>query len=113
DELSPDAEARGALLVFVQERAPVEAPSHVLRVELPQLDGDGLKQRGEADGLVDAHRHVAHTELESREERVGTHVPPDLLRIVDAVGLHQRADVLVELAGAAEVVGYARAGEAL
>src|ERR1044071_10074383 len=40
DELPVDAEARRARLVLIQQRAAVEAPSHVLRGQLPPLTGE-------------------------------------------------------------------------
>src|SRR5258708_563328 len=113
DELSACPEAGGARLVLIQQGAAVETPAHVLPVERPQLDGDGLKERGEADGLVDAHGHVADAVLERGKERMRTYVPPDFLRVVDAVGPDEHLHVLVEFAGPADVVGESRAREAL
>ena len=88
----PSMPKRAARCLFsLSSDAAVEAPAHVLRVELPELDGDRLEERGEADRLVDAHRHVADAVLERGEERMRPHVPPDLLRVVDAVRLHQQS----------------------
>src|SRR2546421_5134690 len=51
DQLSFDAEPRRARLVLVQQRAAIEPPSHVFRIDVVELLRDGLEERGEADGL--------------------------------------------------------------
>ena len=82
-------------------------------MQLVELDRHGLEERGEGDRLLDPHRHVADAELEGVEERVRADVPPDLLAVVDAVGLDQQLDVVVVLGEAAEVVRDAGAREAV
>src|SRR5713226_10280937 len=47
DELAFDAVARGTPLVFFDERAAVDAKTHVTGVEPVQLYDDGLGERGD------------------------------------------------------------------
>ena len=89
DQLSLNSESRRARLVLVEQHAPVKTPAHVLAVERPQFVGDGLEKGGDADRLVDAQRNVADAVLERRKKRMGADVPPDLLGVVDAVGLDE------------------------
>ena len=65
--------------------------------ELVELDEIAWISAASAMRLVDAHRHVADAELERVEERVRADVPPDLLGVVDAVGLDEQVDEVLEL----------------
>ena len=81
------------------------------RVTSPAVDGTdphsssiaGLPRQpyrsGQRDTLIHAGGDIANAEFERAKLRVRTHIPPDLLAIVDAAGLHQQVDVLVEFAG--------------
>ena len=80
-------------------------------MQLVELGDDGLAQRGDGDGLFQAHRHVADAELERREMRMRADVPPDLLRVVDAVGADQQVDIVFEFATSCDKVGNVGARE--
>src|SRR6266568_689954 len=51
DELCVRSEASRALLVFIQQGVPVNAPREVRAVELVEFRCDRLEKRGEADRL--------------------------------------------------------------
>src|SRR6187200_1450208 len=99
DELAVNAVAARAPLVLEDQRAAIAPEPEVLDAQLVQLEADGLDERRDRDGLLEAHRDVADAELDRLEEGMRTHVPPDLLPVVDRPGLHEHADEVVELRG--------------
>jgi len=113
DQLAADAIARRPPFVLVEQQPAIEAKAQVLLDQPVELGHHRLDQRGERDGLVDPHRHVADAELERVEVRVHADVPPDHLAVVDAVGLDQQLDVVVVLRQALEVVRDAGARKAV
>ena len=80
---------------------------------MPELAGRRLDQCGDGDGLLGPEGDVADADLYCVEEGVGADVPPDLLGVVDAVGLDEQADIAFELRVAGEAVGQVGAGKVL
>ena len=80
-------------------------------MQLVKLRHGRLDQRGDRDGLVRAHRNIADAELDGVEEWMRPDVPPDLLRVIDAVGLDQQLDEVLVLAPARKIVGDVGARE--
>src|SRR4051812_9075832 len=82
DELRIHAAPHCAPLVLLDQARQVQAKALILLAKYEQLRADRLDERGEAERLVDACRRVTHPELDGREERVRTKVPPDLAAVV-------------------------------
>src|SRR5580700_1502869 len=112
DQLAFDAIARRTPFVLLNERAAVEAETHVPGVQAVQLDDDGLRERGNGHGLFDFRGDVAHAELQRPERRVRAHVPPDFLSGVDAVELDQEIREIFVGAPGLELLGNAGARKA-
>src|SRR5258707_6346166 len=111
DEIAVDTIAAGPPFVLVYQGARILDIVHVLQTELIDLYADGLEERGDAHRLVDGHRHIADAELHGIEEGMYAQVPPDLLCIVDAIGLYEQFYKIVIGLDAFKVFGDARAGE--
>ena len=111
DHLAVDAVADGAELVLHEQGAGVLAVVDVAGVEMPELAGGGLDERGDGDGLLRAERDVADADFDGVEEGMGADVPPDFFGVVDGVGLDEEIDVALELGVAGEAVGEVGAGE--
>ncbi len=73
-------------------------------MELVELRDNRLEEGGDRHHLFDFRWQVANAELERRKKRMRPHVPPDLLRVVDAARLDEQVDVRVELTDRTEVV---------
>src|ERR1700683_1158418 len=73
-------------------------------MQLIELRHRSLNQRGQRNRLIRAHGNVAHPELNRIKKRMRPDVPPDLLRIIDAVGLDQQLDEVFILAPAGKVI---------
>src|SRR5215471_2973513 len=113
DQLTVDAVAAGPPLVLEDQRPAVAPPAQVLGAQLVELDADGLDQGRQRNRLVGPHRDVAHAELDRLEEGVRADVPPDLLAVIDAVGLDQEPHEIVELLGRVEGLRDGGTGEAV
>ena len=111
DHLAVEAVADGTELVLHEEGAGVLAEVLIRRVEVPELAGGGLDEGGDGDGLGCGEGNVADANLDGVEERMRADVPPDFFGVVDAVGLDEEVDVLLELGVAGEAVGEVGAGE--
>ena len=93
--------------VLHQQGAAIETKALIRGMQLIEFGDSGLDQRGDRDGLVGAHRHVADAELQRGKVRVRADIPPDFLGVVDAVGLDQQLDEALEFAPTREVIrGY-------
>src|SRR5450755_4340132 len=99
DELALDSPPGAAPLVLLDERVAVVAKAEVLRPQLKELGADRLDERGDRDGLVEPHGHVADAEFDGLKERMGPQVPPDLLAVVDRVRRDENSHELVEFRG--------------
>ena len=112
DQLAVEAVARGAPLVLHDQRAAVDAGSSGCARAACRASrwwpGTAPRSRCVSSS---AHRDVADAELERREERMRADVPPDLLGVVDAVGLDQQVDEVFVLGPAGESVGDVGARE--
>src|SRR3984957_434241 len=111
DQLAFQAITHRAPLVFHQQGSAVLAPIVIAGVQLPQFAGGGLDERSDSDGLFRAHRDVAYAHLDSVEEGVWPNIPPDLLRIVHAIGFNQQIAKLLVLTPTAEAVRNIRTRE--
>src|SRR6185295_20157892 len=89
DHLRVDAPAARPPLVLEDQGAPVFPPPEILLAQLEELHADRLDERRDRHGLVHPHGNVADAELDRVEEGVRPQVPPDLLAVVDAVGLDE------------------------
>ena len=78
-------------------------------MKLVQLGDRGLDERGQRNGFIHPHRNIANPEFQGAEEWVRPDIPPDFLRIIDAVGLDQQLDEVVVLAPTGKVIGNIRA----
>ena len=107
DQTAIDAIAAGPPFVFVDQGAGILDIVHVLRTQLVYFHTDGLEEGGDADGLFHRHGHVADAELDRIEKRVHAEVPPDLLCVVDAIGLYQQLYEIVIGLDAFEIFGDA------
>ena len=76
-----------------------------------QLDHDRLDHGGQRDRVVDARLGIADAELERVEKRMEPDVPPDLFRVVDAVGLDQELQIILILGEALETDRECRCAE--
>jgi hypothetical protein len=61
-----------------------------------------LHQRGERDGILNARLRIANSEFDRVEKRMQPDVPPDLLRIVDAIRGDKELEIIFVLAEAFE-----------
>ena len=111
DQLAVQAVAGGAPLVLHDQGAAVHAEPLVPRMQLVQLHHRGLDQRGERERFVGAHRDVADPHFDGREKRMRPDVPPDLLGVVDRVGLDQQVDEAFVVGPARERIGNVGARE--
>src|SRR5260370_32205038 len=73
-------------------------------MQLIKLRYRGLNEGPQRDGLIGAHRNVAHPEFDRVKERMRPNVPPDLLRVIDAVGLNQELDEVLVLAPTGKII---------
>ena len=73
-------------------------------MQLVQLRHGGLDQSGQRNGLVGPHGNIADPELDRIKERMRPDIPPDLLRVIDAVGLDQQLDEIFVFSPAGEVI---------
>ena len=64
---------------------------------LVKIDGRGLDERGDGHRLLGAQGNVAGADFDRVEEGMRPDIPPDFLGVVDAVGAHQQADVVLKL----------------
>src|SRR6266478_900042 len=71
-------------------RALVDSPALVARIQPVQLHHNRLRQRRNRARFFHFCCHVAHAELQRAKHRMRPHIPPDFLRIIDAVQLHQQ-----------------------
>ena len=71
-----------------------------------------LDEGSERDRVVDPRLSVADAELERVEERMEPNVPPDLFRVIDAVGIDQDLEVILVLRETLEGIGNPGAREA-
>jgi hypothetical protein len=111
DHLAVDAVADGAEFVLHQKGAGVLAIVDVARVEVPELAGGGLDERGDGDGLLRAEGDVADPDFDGVEERMGANVPPDFFGVIDGVCLDEEVYVAFELGVAREAVGQVGSGK--
>src|SRR5205823_5917226 len=109
DELAGNAVAGRAPLVLGDERRWVLAEPEILLTKLQELRDRRLHERDDAHRLVDARRGVADPELDRRVQVVRPEIPPDLLAVVDGVGLDEELDVVLPLVVAREFDGDPRA----
>src|SRR5436305_11655755 len=110
-QLAVESIARGAPLVLHDQGSAIETESLIGCIELVQLGYGRLNQGSQCYRLVGAHGNVAYPEFEGVEERVRANVPPDLLGVVDAVGLNQQLDEVFVLAPTGEIIGNISAGK--
>src|SRR5258707_15656152 len=73
-------------------------------MQLIKLRHGSLNQGSQRDGLIRAHRNVAYPELNRIKEWMRPDVPPDLLCIIDAVGLDQQLNEVFVLAPARKII---------
>src|SRR4029078_7170629 len=109
DHLAVEPPALRTPLVFVDQRAPVDAKGGVLFEHRVELDDQRLHRRSQRDTLVDASGDVADTEFERAELWVRAHIPPELLAVVDRAGADQQIDIAIELGARYERRRYAGA----
>src|SRR5262249_48780208 len=113
DQFAFDAPAAGPPLVLEDQGAPVHAKSQILLAKFPELEANRLDQRRERQRFFQAHHGVANAELDRFEEGMRPHVPPNLLAVVDGVGLDEDSDILVKLRRRLKGLGNVRARKAL
>src|SRR5882724_4390099 len=104
DQLPADAITRGAPLVLHDKGTAILAETLVARVQLVQFDHRRLNQSRQRNRLVKTQRDIADPDLERVKERMRPDVPPDLLRIVDALGADKQVDKVLEITPACEGV---------
>src|SRR3984893_16924597 len=104
DQLAVEAPAGRAPLVLFDERARIAAEAEIARAQAIELDDDGLRQRGDRNRCARRRRHVAHPEFQRAEGWMRPQVPPDLLRVVDAVELDEEVDVFLVFAPRPELL---------
>src|SRR5258708_35373294 len=90
---------------------PVQPESLIRRIQFVEFGHGRLNQSRQRNRLLNSHRHVAYPELEGIEEWMRSNVPPDLLRVINAVRLDQQLDEVLVLAPAREIIGDVRAWE--
>ena len=106
----PSSPQRAARVLFSRS-ASGETAADVGAIQLPEPDGDRLKERGETYGFIHAHRDVADPVFQRRKERMRGKIPPDRLAVIDATGYHQGTDKLLRFPPRTEVVRNSSAGK--
>src|SRR6185436_14748593 len=112
DQLAVDAPARGAPLVLFDQGSTIEPETEVARVELVELHDNRLRERAKHHRRLGPCRHVTDAELQRAKTRVRPDVPPDPLRVVDAMQFDEQLDVVLVFAPRTEVIGHTGAREA-
>ena len=113
DQLAVQPVARRAPAVLIDHAAAIDAEAQVLLLQFVQPHDDGLDDRRHRDRVVDARLRIADSHFERVEERMEPDVPPDLLRVIDAVGADEELQVILVFGEAFEGIGNAGARETL
>ena len=86
DQLAIEAIAPGPPAVLVDQPARIHSKCDILLAQLVQFDDDSLHQRRQRDGILHAGLRIADAEFDGVEKGMEPNIPPNLFRIVDAIG---------------------------
>src|SRR6185436_12029831 len=101
--------AHRAPLVLLDQHFVMKPEGQISIQKSIKLGYQGLEDGRDGDRVVHAGRNIADAKLKCRKERVRTHVPIDLLGVVDAPGLDKQFDVALKGTVGLEVVRNASA----
>src|SRR5437588_11545782 len=86
DQLSIKPVTRGPPAILINQAPRINPEGRVLPQQLVELADDCLHHRRQRNRVFDAALGIANPKLQSVEKRMEPNVPPDFLRVINAVG---------------------------
>ena len=85
DQLAVESVTASAPSVFVEQTFLIATEGHVITAQFLQFENNRLHQSRQRDGVVNARLRIANPKFNGVEKRMQPDVPPNLLRIIDAI----------------------------